>query len=250
MMKKLLISGCSFSYGSGLELFHPDINGKDWPERQSDWNKATDEVKRFIQANRWSKLLADKLGLEEVNVSKPGNSNLSSSLSLKGWINENGLEGVDTIIFQLTISVRAATLPDESEVLTGSELAMYLERYLKNFNAYDYSNNPYVMAALNMDSNLERNQVCIQDLVRMFDEYTKMGIKCYFLEWVEQSDEPIPYKLNLFGTGETVNDWSDRRRLKGGHWMEDMGYQTYSWEGHLGLEGCKELANEIYNSIK
>ena len=48
-MKKLLVTGCSFAYGLGLELFHPDINGKDWPERTYSWNDFPENIKEYIQ---------------------------------------------------------------------------------------------------------------------------------------------------------------------------------------------------------
>lgn len=261
-MKKLLISGCSFAYGLGLELFHPEINGKDWPDRPSTWKERKPHIKQFIYDNRWGKLLADKLGLKEVNVSTPGNSNLGASLSLKEWINLNGLDDVDTIVFQLTCPVRAAALPNESEVMTGYELAMYLEKYLNTTDWKNLENNQYIMSLLDSSYNLKRNEICVEDLTRMFDEFEKRGIKCYLLEWLRQEQFGYPtskmapfmrtnkYRLNLFGTDETVEDWSERRRLKGGHWMQDNGYHMYFWEGHLGIEGCKELANEIYKAIK
>ena len=248
-MKKLLIGGCSFSYGQGLELFHPEINGKDWPERPHQWNDLPIHIKNFIYQNRWTKLLSDKLGLEEINTSKPGNSNLSASLSLKEWINKNGLDDVDSIIFQLTIPVRAGIMPDETTgILTGYELATYLEKYLRDTDWKDFQNNQYILSLLNEDYNIERNKICIEDLIKMFDDYTKRGIKCYFLEWIDHKNfKSNQYRLNLFGTNESVNDWADRKKLCGGHWMKKNGYHQYFWEGHLGLDGSIELANEIYN---
>lgn len=249
-MKKLLIAGCSFSYGQGLELFHSDINGKDWPERPGQWNQLSDDIKSFIYQNRWSKLLSDKMNLEETNVSRPGNSNLSASLLLKEWIKKNGIDDVDTIIFQLTIPVRAGIAPDEKTgVLTGYELAIYLEKYLQDTNWKDFEHNQYVLSLLNEELNIERNKTCINDLVRMFDEYTKLGIKCYFLEWISQYELEIPYKLHLFGNGESVGNWSENEKLNGGHWMEKNGYHQYHWEGHLSIDGNIQLANEIYKNL-
>jgi hypothetical protein len=250
-MKKLLIGGCSFSYGQGLELFHPDINGKDWPERPRQWDTLPNHIKKFTYENRWSKLLADKLGLEEINTSKPGNSNLSSSIFLKSWINKNGLDDIDTIIFQLTIPVRSGILPDEkTNILTGYELAIYLEKYLNEIHWKDLDSNQHILSLLDENSNIERNKTCIEDLIKTFDEYTKIGIKCYFLEWISQNQpNEIPYRLNLFGTGETVHDWADRKKLNGGHWMEENNNHQYFWEGHLSLNGNRELTNEIYNSL-
>ena len=78
-------------------------------------------------------------------MTKPGNSNLSASLSLKEWINKNGLDDVDSIIFQLTIPVRAGIMPDETTgILTGYELATYLEKYLRDTDWKDFQNNQYI----------------------------------------------------------------------------------------------------------
>ena len=67
--------GCSFSFGEGLQYFSnlpsvviPKIHEFDYFElRHSQY--------RFIQNNRYSKLLADKLGTIDVNASANGGTN-------------------------------------------------------------------------------------------------------------------------------------------------------------------------------
>ena len=53
--KSILVNGCSFTYGIGLSKEH-----------------GSEEM----LSNRYSKLLADKLGLKEVNISAPGSCNM------------------------------------------------------------------------------------------------------------------------------------------------------------------------------
>lgn len=253
-MKKLLITGCSYAYGHGLELFHPDINGKDWEGRAQQWESLPEIYKQFIFANRWPKLLADKLGLEEYNVSRPGNSNLSSLIFLKNAINKIGLENIDRIIFQTSHAVRAGVLPGETEqILTGYELAEYLEKYLNETGWKNLRTDQNILNFINSEEiNLERNRVCIEDLTKMFEELKTQGINCHILEWQPHTEAGFsanPFRLNLFGTGETVENWADKNRLKGGNWMEDNGHTMYFWEGHLSLEGNKALTEEIYKII-
>lgn len=261
-MKKLLISGCSYAYGMGLELFHPEVNGKDWPGRPPQWKHLPKHLKEFIYENRWGRLLADKLGLEEHNVSVPGSSNISATIYLKNAINNVGIENIDTIVYQTTHPMRAGILPGETEeILTGHELANYLEKYLNETGWKNLKTDQNVLNFINSEKiNLERNKVCIEDLIKTFDYLTGLGIKCYILEWQPHEEfglrdntetlKKSEHRLNLFGTNETVEKWADKNRLKGGHWMEDNKYTMYFWEGHLSLEGNKLLAEEIYKVIK
>lgn len=253
-MKKLLISGCSYAYGQGLELFHPEINGKDWQGRPQQWKNLPNNLKEFIYKNRWGQLLSDKLGLEEYNVSVPGSSNISATIYLKNAINSIGISNIDTIVYQTTHPMRAGILPGETEeILTGYELANYLEKYLNETGWKNLKTDQTVLNFINSEKiNLERNKICIEDLTKTFDYLTNLGIKCYILEWQPHTEVEFsknPFRLNLFETGETVENWAEKNRLKGGHWMQDNDYTMYFWEGHLSLEGNKLLAEEIYKVI-
>lgn len=55
MKNKILVNGCSFTYGIGLSKDHGD---------------------QEMLSNRYSKLLSDRLGYEEVNISSPGACNM------------------------------------------------------------------------------------------------------------------------------------------------------------------------------
>jgi hypothetical protein len=67
--------GCSFTFGEGLQFFS-NLKSVTIPKQHMfDYEQLTHAQYRFIQNNRYSKLLADLLGGIDVNSSKNGGSN-------------------------------------------------------------------------------------------------------------------------------------------------------------------------------
>ena len=99
--------GCSFSFGEGLQYFSnlpsvviPKIHEFDYFElRHSQY--------RFIQNNRYSKLLADKLGTIDVNASGNGGTNTggggggSRSATSDSWNGGNGGSGIVIVRYRI-----------------------------------------------------------------------------------------------------------------------------------------------------
>jgi hypothetical protein len=72
-MKYLVVLGCSHAVGTGLDLtISHDSGGNE-----------------FRIKNRWSKLLSDKLNLEEINLGRDGGSNWQIYHNLMSWILSN-----------------------------------------------------------------------------------------------------------------------------------------------------------------
>ena len=69
-MTKIVFSGTSHTFGLGLELeFRPKYNDIDWLKENFQYpNPREDKDKKYWKKYRWSKLVCDDLGYEEVNV--------------------------------------------------------------------------------------------------------------------------------------------------------------------------------------
>ena len=76
-MKYLVVSGCSHSNGTGLEYAY---------NKKID---STPESNRYQQENRWSRLLSDKLNLEEIHLGRDAASNWQIYHNTVNWILDN-----------------------------------------------------------------------------------------------------------------------------------------------------------------
>ena len=76
-MKYLVVSGCSHSNGTGIEYAY--LNKID----------STPESVRYQRENRWSRLLSDKLNLEEIHLGRDAASNWQIYHNVMNWILEN-----------------------------------------------------------------------------------------------------------------------------------------------------------------
>jgi hypothetical protein len=86
-MKYLVIAGCSHAIGTGLDY--------------TIYNKKifdTHEAREFREQNRWSKLLSNKLNLEEINISSDGGSNWNIYHNLMTWV-FNNLDKINDSLF-------------------------------------------------------------------------------------------------------------------------------------------------------
>jgi hypothetical protein len=255
-VKRLLVTGCSWTWGQGIELAYPPNYGQDWENRSQNWMKLSEPQLEFIKGNRWSKLLADRMGLEEVNVSTPGNSNGNSLKSLVEWVNGNDLSEVDTIIFQLTHPFRYFALNVEGNTpTTGMELAQCIERQLKSGKvSLNWMHSMHEKLTSNFKLLEERHFSFMIALTKWFDEmkveYPNLNI--HILEWISETKYDMntnPYYLNPFD-GVSVMDWSTNEKLRGQDWMEGNGFKTLFPEGHLSIDGMKIFSDIIYDKIK
>lgn len=76
-MEYLVVSGCSHSNGTGLEYAY---------NKKID---STPESVRYQRENRWSRLLSDKLNLEEIHLGRDAASNWQIYHNVMNWILEN-----------------------------------------------------------------------------------------------------------------------------------------------------------------
>jgi len=82
-MKYLVVLGCSHAVGTGLDIaIGHDSEGRKKSHKDYDGNEIRIE-------NRWSKLLSDKLNLEEINLGRDGGSNWQIYINVMSWILNN-----------------------------------------------------------------------------------------------------------------------------------------------------------------
>ena len=247
MKNKVIFAGCSFTWGQGLELAHPDNYGQDWEGRLNNWPQLSQKHIEFIKENRWTKLVCDELGYEEINVSRPGHSNGESVYKLKKYIKENGTKNLKYIFLQLTSEFRDFSfLEEDTTPITGKELALIIE---KNLNENDGWNDINRMNEIkskldnNFDLMKERNNILLSEVAKWFKKLEKENtdLKCYLIKWnseFKSDDIQNEFFLNLFDEDITVLEWSQTNKLTGQDWMKKNGFQCFE-ENHLSIEGMK-----------
>jgi hypothetical protein len=257
-MEKIVYTGCSFTWGQGLELAYPPNYGKDWVDRSRNWPLLSEEQKEFIRQNRWTKLLSDKMGMEEVNVSRPGHSNGESLIKLKHWIDENGLDGVKYIIFQITHEFRDFSfIEEQNEPLTGMELAELIEKKLMEGDGWnDLNRMQEIMHKLrnNFDLMEDRHLAFLTKVTDWFYKIEKEhpNCKCYFINWVNESkinNYDYPHTLPLFDKKKNVLLWSKEKGYHGEDWMKKQGFEVLFGENHLSIDAMPIFADIIYDEL-
>lgn len=257
-MGKIIYTGCSFTWGQGLELAYPPNYGQDWEDRSRNWPLLSEEQRQFIRENRWTKLLSDKMGLEEINVSRPGHSNGESLLKLKQWVNENGLDDVNYIIFQLTHEYRDFSfIEEQTEPMTGMELAELIEKKLAENDGWDDLNRLQIMMEKirdNFDLMEERHLALLTKVTDWFDWIEKEypNCKCYFINWVNESmvnNYDNPHTLPLFDKKKNVLLWSKENGYHGEDWMRKQGFKVLFGENHLSIDAMKVFADILYKEL-
>jgi hypothetical protein len=255
-MNKILFTGCSWSWGQGLELASPTSYGVDWEGRGQQWNKLSSEQMEFIQTNRWSKLVSNRLGLEEVNLSQPGNSNGKSLSTLVEYIENRGINDVDSIVFQLTHPFRSFAFKTEGITpTTGMEFALLIESELnRNRLDLDWLSEMSKKLDENFELLSERHLIFLEELTKWFDGLKGKypNLKIHLIEWISEVNTPIvenPYYVNLFG-GKSVMEWSMENELTGTDWMRKNGFKLLFTEGHLSIDGMEIFTDILYDKIK
>lgn len=119
--KGIVFTGCSHTWGGGLEFYPPFKNIPDHKRFFYDDTCITFAIMKFIQANRFSRLVADHFGMWEVNRNNNGGSDdgsidyLKMIFSLDNWDTPNvsksfthfieqryDFDEIEYVIFQLT----------------------------------------------------------------------------------------------------------------------------------------------------
>ena len=239
-MKYLYVNGCSMSDGSCL-IPYSDERIKRLGLNQTNWDIGFDE--------RWSKLLSDKLGLEEINEARHGGSNdrivrmtiewcnnnqdkINDTLFVIGWTNYDRFEFWDNYLDRyVQVSNGEPTHNDRDD----KRLRKVVEEYWKERHNFIQQKNKYV-----------RNII-------LFQSFFKSNNLFYlFLDAIgNQMDIIKNHKYNSFideknwwNYNESINSFAD---LAG--YLNSFGIDYEDGSGHPGIEAHKELSEQLYEIL-
>jgi hypothetical protein len=240
-MKYLYVNGCSMSDGSCLIPYSKERIEKFDFINDTNWDIGFDE--------RWSKLLSDKLGLEEINEARHGGSNdrivrmtiewcnnnqdkINDTLFVIGWTNYDRFEFWDNYLDRyVQVSNGEPTHNDRDD----KRLRKVVEEYWKERHNFIQQKNKYV-----------RNII-------LFQSFFKSNNLFYlFLDAIgNQMDIIKNHKYNSFideknwwNYNESINSFAD---LAG--YLNSFGIDYEDGSGHPGIEAHKELSEQLYEIL-
>lgn len=225
--KGIVCIGCSHTWGGGLEWYYPNkkilekIANSDWTYDSKDITYAT---YKFINANRWSRLVANKLNLWEVNrmtnsgsdegsieflkyifsMEKYKDGNINYSYMAKEDCQKYEFDDIEYVIFQLTDPFRNNNYYiDDQKIEVNIAKIRYRDKSkifvnkIENFKDHldEQTYNDFFNFYMNNFSSFEdmENYFCKQNLdsvEALFKELEKNGIKCRIWTW---QNEYIPF---------------------------------------------------------
>jgi hypothetical protein len=209
-MKKLIFTGCSYTYGAGIEREYPNAVSSDFIPQEYFIKDCTYEQLEFIHENRFSRLVANKFGTTDLNNGRNGGS-IEYGLGevAKHFENGESAETIGAIIFQITnldrgisrvysekdkenkyFQIQVAQIEDGADLQTIYEL---VEEYgeLENVVELAYQNK-------------------LNDLVESLKPYEEMGIPVFIIHWrdghPQQIKSPYDQYPNLIDDIEWLRD--------------------------------------------
>lgn len=101
-MKKLIFTGCSYTYGAGIEREYPSETTTEFIPQEYFIKNCTYEQLEFIHENRFSRLVANKFGTTDLNNGRNG-GNIEYALGeLHNHIINESDDTIGGIVFQIT----------------------------------------------------------------------------------------------------------------------------------------------------
>jgi len=239
-VKYLYVNGCSMSDGSCL-IPYSDERIKRLGLNQTNWDIGFDE--------RWSKLLSDKLGLEEINEARHGGSNdrivritiewcnnnqdkINDTLFVIGWTHYNRFEFWDNYLDRyVQVSNGEPTHNDRDD----KRLRKIVEEYWKERHNFIQQKNKY-----------------IRDIILLQSFFKSNNLFYLFLDAIgNQMDIIKNHKYNSFideknwwNYNESINSFAN---LAG--YLNSFGIDYEDGSGHPGIEAHKELSEQLYEIL-
>lgn len=248
-MKYLLAAGCSFVEGGSMHYEHPGIICPPWLEQME---------------LRFSKLLADKLCLKEINIAGSGGSNQRSIRLIYEWFKENKRKAKNTtVVLGLT------------ELLRREKFSTKTQSYIKWRNTIFFDN------ILNLDNLEEHPQKLMpssfefhkliekENLLPKLKQYAMIDVMYftdieYELKKLSQNLELLDSFIKNLGGNLIVfsamleNDNLDISGInffkfkKGFSWRQYIASynENYSFSLHPDLKDNAIIAEDLFNFIK
>lgn len=234
-MKKIYFDGCSYTFGQSLELY---CNSHDIFEhdRLSKY-KFTESDLKYIKQNRFSSIVSNHFGFEEINKSKPGKSNGKILFDL----NKQNIDSYEYVIIQLTHFGRFFT----RNMTEWQSYQPTVDFMLKN----GYLTQQEVDYTI---QNIEKIQLdYFLELEEKFKNYpNKLKIIFHSTEWEDILSKEQIEKYGLSIDGEyMILKWAEKNNMFINQ-QDEFKYSTFaSHDTHLTLEGHKILAESIIQQL-
>jgi hypothetical protein len=257
--------GCSFTFGEGLQFFS-NLKSVDIPKyHMFDYEDLTHAQYRFIQNNRYSKILADLLDVVDVNSSKNGGTNngIYNELNLLN-INDTEIRIKDRVGYKRETYARL----DEIDYIVIQFTNIYRDELLLNGKVY-----PQLNMVTSIDEYIKK--YLTDDLT--FDEYTKMlceqtitnfkklfkkiegknpNIKIRVFSWENELDEYLRndeyFKDKTITFSYKDKEYKTLRDIIYGKLkltIQETFHPMCRNDQHMNLEGHRLIAESIYKTL-
>jgi hypothetical protein len=257
--------GCSFTFGEGLQFFS-NLKSVTIPKQHMfDYEQLTHAQYRFIQNNRYSKLLADLLGGVDVNSSKNGGSNdgiykelrlLSindKEIKIKDRVGYNRetytrLDEIDYIVIQFTNIYRDELLIN-SKVYPQLNMVTNIDEYIKTYLKDDLTFDDYTKILCEQTINKFKN-------VFKQIEQKKPNIKIRVFSWENELDEYLRldeyFKDKIITFNYKDKEYKTLRDIvysKSKLTIQETFHPNCRNDQHMNLEGHKLIAESIFKTL-
>ena len=278
-----LFYGSSFTWGNGLWLFDFDGFHKPYFERQ-DWNwksitcarndifdsdlkldfsnddneKYTitginTEARKFMYDNRWSKLVSNYYGMEELNNAQ-GHGLIGKTVSLMSEVQSWKDIGLLSIEFFGVARFQEGPSPEDGGEELGPLTPKEMEIYIKENPNTHYS---YILRdwIINFDYDFQL-KTQLQKLEEQLEKISKFNIPTVIHFWQEDdiqemkkliSEYPLVYKYTI-NKEVAILDWADGKYKihdEHPHYNKSIGAEDL----HLGKKGHTEFSKKIIKYI-
>ena len=212
--KRLLAFGCSCTYGQGIEDCRVRDGSAPNPSKYA-----------------WPQVLADKLGIECVNLSKPGNSNKNIWWQI-----------LNTKIYEDDIVIPCWTFTERNSIITRDkhiDLQWWVETEESDFY-FKYIHNTH--DAL-IDLFIRYNHICLY-----LDSKNIKNLQLSIFNFPNTTSKPGSLYRTL---PEWIPEWLDKRLLRKIKYTDlRKKYGTTSDGSHLDKSGNAEYANKIFIELQ
>jgi len=277
-MKYLLSNGCSWTYGTGLDMEYAEFNGYKNSENAVEYiNKHPDQAIKYRIENRMSTIISKKLGLEEFNISWPAKSNNSIVRTTIDWIMSNQ-DIVDDTFFYIQWSN-----PNRIELLDIIHGKYVFNHWFSpdGLNAPHLDNNPlvrktYVQRIKKFEEYFIHPILCeidtLYDVINLQNFFKQNSCKYIFIDGLAEifnkigsscpKDEGFRVEdfLDLPESKETYNsllDYIDKIHFNGDIHLQKMIDDTFpdgggwiTYDGHPSSLANNYFANKIFKYIE
>ena len=257
--------GCSFSFGEGLQYLS-NLPSVIIPKRhQFDYFELRHSQYRFIQNNRYSKLLADKLGTIDVNTSANGGTNndiYNALFTLYNTKNEAKQDrmafqsetfvplcDVEVIVIQFTSIFRDAIILDGIKYPLHNDVTPTFDEYVELFIKKNMTLEQFCERAAQQV--LDRFKVLLQKI-----EQINSNIKIRVIAW--ENDIDLVMRNDDYYKDKVVNfEYKDKifKNLReiiysySNLTIAEMFTRRCINDQHMNIEGHKLIAESIYKTI-